>query len=130
MYLYFLVNEKRSNWKWTDTHEYHNQMIKYTHISYACLAHYPFQQQICVGEGNKRAMPNRPAPNTSVKTNFPPAEPPANYPANYPAKPPVASKSQYPAGTKHPVWARGLAFCQIFGHFSKYLAYFDHFLMF
>ena len=69
-------------------------------------------------------------PRTSVKTNVPPAEPPANYPANNPAKPPVASKSQYPAGTKHPVRARGSAFCQIFGHLSKYLANFDHILMF
>ena len=58
----------------------------------------------------------------SVKTNFPPAEPPANYPANYPAKPSVATKSQYPAVTKHPVTARGSAICQIFGQIGQLIA--------
>ena len=36
-----------------------------------------------------------------VKTDIPPAEPPANYSA----KPPVATKSQHVAITKHPVRA-------------------------
>ena len=58
----------------------------------------------------------------SVKTNFPPAEPPANYPANYPAKPSVATKSQYPAVTKHPVMAGGSAICQIFGQICPLIA--------
>ena len=59
---------------------------------------------------------------SSVKTNFPPAEPPANYPANYPAKPSVATKSQYPAVTKHPVMAGGSAICQIFGQICPLIA--------
>ena len=58
----------------------------------------------------------------SVKTNFSPAEPPANYPAKYPAKPSVATKSQYPAVTKHPVTARGSAVCQIFGQIGLLIA--------
>ena len=59
---------------------------------------------------------------TSVQTDFPPAEAPANYPANYPAKPPVAQKFKHPALTKHPARARGLANCQIFGQICWFYA--------
>ena len=54
---------------------------------------------------------------SSVQTDFPPAEGPANYSANYPARPPATKKCRYPALARHPVRARGLANCQIFGHF-------------